>query len=211
MEEEFEVEKITKKRKLRNGKFEYFVKWKGYSEKDNTWEPLSNLKNAKDIVNQFENLLKNKRFKNDDKLISKINRREKNLRSKIRKRENNENNKKQNNVKNLEKNIYENTLRIEVSNNKPVFIIKNNNYIDLKNVVMECLNESKIIIEERKKQNFNIMKVNKLYKKENGVLEALVTNYYPKVKKLKDEKMLVEDIKKKDINKLVEYYENNTF
>ncbi|EGT35940.1 hypothetical protein CAEBREN_23071 [Caenorhabditis brenneri] len=39
----FQVEKLTKK-KVVNGKNEYFVKWLGYSAKENTWEPEDNLK-----------------------------------------------------------------------------------------------------------------------------------------------------------------------
>ena len=38
----FTAEKILKKRK-RNGKTEYFIKWKGYSNRENTWEPDDNI------------------------------------------------------------------------------------------------------------------------------------------------------------------------
>ena len=40
-EDEFEVEKIIKRRK-RNGRYEYLVKWKGYPESDNTWQRRDN-------------------------------------------------------------------------------------------------------------------------------------------------------------------------
>ena len=50
-EVEYEIEKVLKKR-LRKGKPEYFVKWKGYDE--TTWEPLENLKNAKSLIDKFE-------------------------------------------------------------------------------------------------------------------------------------------------------------
>lgn len=33
---------------------EYFVKWKGYSAKDNTWEPKENLKNCQGALDKFE-------------------------------------------------------------------------------------------------------------------------------------------------------------
>ena len=50
-EEEYEVEKILKKRH-RKGKVEYYVKWKNYEEW--TWEPLDNLANIPDMIKKFE-------------------------------------------------------------------------------------------------------------------------------------------------------------
>eukprot|EP00658_Telonema_sp_P-2_P053435 TRINITY_DN4197_c0_g1_i3.p1 TRINITY_DN4197_c0_g1~~TRINITY_DN4197_c0_g1_i3.p1 ORF type:complete len:213 (-),score=69.19 TRINITY_DN4197_c0_g1_i3:123-761(-) len=52
-DDEFEVEKIMKKRK-NNGRLEYFVKWKNFSTTENTWEPMSNLVTAQDLVKAFE-------------------------------------------------------------------------------------------------------------------------------------------------------------
>ncbi len=60
---EYEVEKIIKKRKLRNGKEEYLIKWKGYKENESTWEPKSNLKNAKNALKEFESLFNKKKEK----------------------------------------------------------------------------------------------------------------------------------------------------
>jgi hypothetical protein len=48
--EEFEVERILDKRVLANDSIEYFIKWKGYSIKESTWEPLLNLGDATDLV-----------------------------------------------------------------------------------------------------------------------------------------------------------------
>ena len=38
----FDAEAITKKRE-RKGRMEYFVKWKGWAPKYNTWEPEDNI------------------------------------------------------------------------------------------------------------------------------------------------------------------------
>ena len=32
----------------------YLVKWKGYSSKDNTWEPMENLGNCQEALERFE-------------------------------------------------------------------------------------------------------------------------------------------------------------
>ena len=50
-EEEYEVEKILKKR-VKKDKLEYFVKWKNFDE--TSWEPLANLLNVRDMIDEFE-------------------------------------------------------------------------------------------------------------------------------------------------------------
>ncbi|KAJ9517139.1 hypothetical protein QJQ45_009105 [Haematococcus lacustris] len=52
---QYEVERIVNHRHVRAGKAkEYLIKWKGYEDSDNTWEPASNLANAPDCVNLYK-------------------------------------------------------------------------------------------------------------------------------------------------------------
>ncbi|KAH8289916.1 hypothetical protein KR018_003215 [Drosophila ironensis] len=60
-EEEYAVEKILDRR-VRKGKVEYYLKWKGYADTENTWEPESNL-DCQDLIQQYE-----LSRKDDDKL-----------------------------------------------------------------------------------------------------------------------------------------------
>ncbi|KAG5680621.1 hypothetical protein PVAND_010115 [Polypedilum vanderplanki] len=56
--ETYEVESILDKRTTDDGKIEYFLKWRNYSDDDNTWEPAENL-NCPDLIEDFENKLLN--------------------------------------------------------------------------------------------------------------------------------------------------------
>ena len=49
---EWEVEKIEGERNTRAG-VELLVKWKGYSDRERTWEPLSHLENAQDALAEW--------------------------------------------------------------------------------------------------------------------------------------------------------------
>ena len=49
---EYEVEEVLNSR-LKKRKLEYLVKWSGYTDDYNTWEPESNLTNSKKVINNF--------------------------------------------------------------------------------------------------------------------------------------------------------------
>jgi len=58
-EEVYQVEKILSKR-LKSGKLEYYIKWKGYDDpKDNTWEPEENCQ-CPDLIREFKQRCKSK-------------------------------------------------------------------------------------------------------------------------------------------------------
>ena len=54
-EEEYEVEAIVGHRK-RYGKMQFFVKWKGYPTSENSWEPVTNLENADELLSAYKRL-----------------------------------------------------------------------------------------------------------------------------------------------------------
>ena len=51
--EEWEVEKILNKKKIR-GMEKYLVRWKGFTTEGDTWEWRENLKNAEELIEKFE-------------------------------------------------------------------------------------------------------------------------------------------------------------
>ena len=51
-QDEFEVEAILDSR-VHRGRVQYLVKWKGYDNSENSWEPVRNVINAKGLVDMF--------------------------------------------------------------------------------------------------------------------------------------------------------------
>ena len=51
--DDFEVEKVVDSR-MRKGVRQYQVKWKGYDESENTWEPAEHLRGSTEAVGQYE-------------------------------------------------------------------------------------------------------------------------------------------------------------
>ncbi|KAL6565756.1 La ribonucleoprotein [Orobanche hederae] len=58
----YEIEAVRRKR-LRKGKVQYLIKWRGWSEAANTWEPVENLLQCSDIIDAFEESLKGGKYK----------------------------------------------------------------------------------------------------------------------------------------------------
>jgi transposase InsO family protein len=54
-EREFEVEELQEFRRTKTGP-EWLVKWKGYPDSENTWEPESNLQNCQQILQQTKQI-----------------------------------------------------------------------------------------------------------------------------------------------------------
>nr|KYP53577.1 Chromo domain protein LHP1 [Cajanus cajan] len=53
----YEIETIRRKR-VRKGQLQYLIKWRGWPETANTWEPLQNLQSVPDLIDAFEESLK---------------------------------------------------------------------------------------------------------------------------------------------------------
>jgi len=60
-EKEYFVERVLDKR-IKNNNVQYFLKWNGYVDKYNTWEPEENL-DCKDLINDFEQKERKKKEK----------------------------------------------------------------------------------------------------------------------------------------------------
>lgn len=67
------VEKILDRRTSGNGSYEYFIKWKNYPHRDNTWEPLAHLSTVSSLVENFnEEFQERERILKSKKLYSSL-------------------------------------------------------------------------------------------------------------------------------------------
>ena len=57
-EEEWAVERILGVRKTRRNGFEFRIKWRGYGDRNNSWEPLSNIEQEGDAMEDFKRELR---------------------------------------------------------------------------------------------------------------------------------------------------------
>ncbi|KAJ7950640.1 Chromo domain-containing protein LHP1 [Quillaja saponaria] len=53
----YEIEAI-RRRRVRKGELQYLIKWRGWPETANTWEPLENLQSCSDVIEAFEDSLR---------------------------------------------------------------------------------------------------------------------------------------------------------
>ena len=64
-EEAYEVEEIRDKVRGDDGKYLYYVKWKGWESDTNTWEPVEHLEDCPEMLEEFERRWKRKREDKD--------------------------------------------------------------------------------------------------------------------------------------------------
>jgi hypothetical protein len=66
-EDRFQVKSIRKERDLKENS-QFLIKWQGYPEHDNTWEPLDYLDDCKDFIKEFR--MRNERVKHARHLLT---------------------------------------------------------------------------------------------------------------------------------------------
>ena len=219
---EYEIEKIIDKR-LKNGILEYKVKWLGYDDSHSSWEPLSNLENAKDAIKDYENERKNKKknfenineylkgkiiekenIKNENEierkfLLNKIKEEPKNF---IKKEINNEKeNKKENKNKikiKKEFKFRKNQLNNIFNKNNNSFKTSSSSFINIKDILTD---------ENNKNEQFKIIQINSICKI-NDKFHASVLIKTNKGEK-KNKILSTDEIAEIEPKKLIKFYEEN--
>jgi hypothetical protein len=130
---EYEIDRIVSRRPIpgRADEYEYQVKWTGYGDVDNTWEPIANLGNAAQSIADFETSLDNRNQNKIQKdLVENV--------ADLKLRENGENKEKSSmsESKSKQEEKMKDTLSSDFSDNYKMSVcdicnIKCNNYTDL--------------------------------------------------------------------------------
>ena len=154
----YNIEKILERRKA-NGRFEYKIKWEGYPMSQSTWEPMTNLETAKELVDEFDRLhpipTNQKSSKSSNKTFTKKKRKNEKLEdenkneNKVDIKENNSNDAIKVNEEESKKNINENK-------NEKIYIIDDN----LKRVTtVKQQNQTLLAVVEKISENGEIEKI----------------------------------------------------
>ena len=157
-EQEWEVEAIINERKINvHGekhfkKVEYLVKWVGYEEP--TWEPIENLENCRELLEEYLKKKKNNAIKNRKVLINDI-RTGEILNEELNNIHNNDNNKLENNIETNNNN--------NKNNNNPQPNGENNNFSDnnKEQIIPTNKKNKKNKKKEKEKDNKSSIKKNK--------------------------------------------------
>ena len=81
MNEYYQVDEVIGRRR-KKGKYEYLIKWKGYSINESTWEPLKNLNFIKNLIEEYDNSCdkkEDKKLNEETKITDKKNNIKKNI------------------------------------------------------------------------------------------------------------------------------------
>ena len=216
---EYEIEKIIDKR-LKNGILEYKVKWLGYDDSHSSWEPLSNLENAKDAIKDYENERKNKKrnFENINEYLKKKNIEKENIKNEIENESKfllnkiKEESKSKINVNNENNNKKENKNKIKI---KKEFKIRKNKLNNIFNKNSNSFKTSSSFInlkdilkdENNKIENFKIIQINSICKINDKFHASVLirTNEGERKNKI----LSTDEIAEIEPKKLIKFYEEN--
>ena len=153
----YNIEKILDRKKIKN-KFFYKIKWEGYPMDQCTWEPIENLQNAIELVEEFNNTHPIKTYKKT---------KEKNQKLLNKKRKGIETEKLQENV---------NQPPIQNNNNIPNNIEeKKDNINENKNILSYNIDNSLKNVSTVRKQNEKLMAVVEKMKEKGEIVKVFIS------------------------------------